>query len=265
MLENTLRDTLWCDPKRAREETMDQEEKRPRINYHQFDDGSSIALPNSEQSRKDPLVGYGDPVSVGDWVQITYHSTSRSDPGPLHLPQRIVSISPENPPNVAYAIRKSYTFFGAMGVRHWLTFRKIALICVPRYLREPLAFPHGVTRSDLRQLTKQQILSEFAGKTEVESYVVVLGNWYGHPVIRQEIMPLTLGWEQKRGQRMKLVNLQPKYASIDKGFELLSASEQEMEPDGRIFFPQRPRHIFRLYDVDGQGQPLMDLLSPSNQ
>lgn len=78
----------------------------PAVKYIQFDDGSSFALPDWE-ARTEPLSGYGDTVSVGDWAWITHHwkdggkVSQRTEP----FPQQIIYISPETPPSIAYAVR----------------------------------------------------------------------------------------------------------------------------------------------------------------
>lgn len=234
----------------------------PAVKYIRFDDGSSFALPEWE-SRKDPLTGYGDTISVGDWAWVTEHHREGGEvTNPL--PQQIIYISPETPPSIAYAVRDGgCPFFDArlVGDRRWLTFRKVAVEEVPLYLREPLPLSVGVTRSVLRQLTKQQILTKFAGESEVVCYVAVVAfDWEPIYVVRHEMMPLLLTWEQQAGKRRPtLASLRPKYTYVNGDFEHWDASERQIEPDGRVV-ARKQRYSFCLYDAEGQGPGLMELL-----
>ena len=80
-----------------------------------------------------------------------------------------------------------------MGGEFWRTFQKVRSEDVPRYLKEPLPLPEGITCSALRQLTKQQLLTTFAGQTEIVCYVAVVAfAWQPISVVRHEMMPLRL-------------------------------------------------------------------------
>lgn len=235
----------------------------PAVKFIHFDDGSSFALPEWE-ARKDPLVGYGDTISIGDWARITEHSKEEREVSENPLPQQIIYISPETPPSVAYAVRDGgCPFFDArlVGDRRWLTFRKVAVEEVPLYLREPLPLPVGVTRSVLRQLTKQQILTQFAGQAEVTCYVAVAAFDCGPIyVVRHEMMPLALAWEQQAGKRRPiLTSLRPKYTYVNGDFEHWDAGERQIQSDGRVV-ARKQRYSLCLYDAEGQGPGLMELL-----
>jgi hypothetical protein len=234
----------------------------PMVKYIQFDDGSSFALPEWE-CRKGPLTGYGDTISVGDWAWVTQH---RREGGKVSrhtepFPQQIIYISPETPPSIAFAVRDGgCPFFNArlMGDWRWLTFRKVAVEDVPLYLREPLPLPVGVTRAVLRQLTRQELLTKFVNQSEVICYTAAV-NLHQQPglVVRHEMMPLLLEWEQQPGKRrLFLKSLRPKYPYVNGDFERWSASERQIAANGTISVKQR-MYSLCLYDVDGSGPLLL--------
>jgi hypothetical protein len=233
----------------------------PAVKYIQFDDGSSFALPDWE-ARKEPLIGYGDMVSIGDWAWVTEHRRdggSRAFTNPF--PQQIVYMSPEIPPSFSLAVRDGGTQFwnrSWLGDWRWLTFRKIAVEEVPLYLREPLPLPVGVTRAVLRQLTKQELLTKFLNQTEVVCYTAVV-DFHQQPayVVRHEMLPLLLEWEQQPGKhRLFLKSIRPRYTYINGDFAQWVATERQIATNGTISVKKRQTSL-RLYDVDGSGPSLL--------
>jgi hypothetical protein len=234
----------------------------PTVKYIRFDDGSSFALPDWE-ARKEPLTGYGDMVSIGDWAWVTEH---RREGGQVRkftgtFPQQIIYISPETPPSVSLAVREGGTQFwnrNWLGDRRWLSFRKVAVEKVPLYLREPLPLPVGVTRAALRQLTKQELLTKFLNQTEVVCYATVV-DFHQQPayVVRHEMLPLLLEWEQQPGnRRLFLKSIRPRYTYVNGDFAQWVATERQIAANGTISVKKRQTSLC-LYDVDGCGPSLL--------
>lgn len=235
----------------------------PSIKYIRFDDGSSFALPEWE-ARKEPLVGYGDTISVGDWAWITQN---RREGGQVQqftepFPRQIIYLSPEMPPSVSWGVRDGgCPFWNAhlMGDWRWLSFRKVAVEDVPLYLREPIPLPVGVTRAVLRQMTKQELLAKFLNQSEVVCYTAVV-NFHQPPgyVVRHEMLPLLLEWEQQSGKRHPfLKNLRLQYPYINNDFEHWVASERQIAPSGTVTAKKR-LYSLCFYDVDGSGSLLLN-------
>jgi hypothetical protein len=235
----------------------------PTVKYIRFDDGSSFALPEWE-ARTEPLTGYGDTISIGDWAWITEH---RKEGGQVRqvtepFPQQIMYISPETPPSVSWAVRDGgCPFWNARlaGDWRWLSFRKVAAEDVPLYLRDPLHLPVGVTRAVLHQLTKLELLTKFLNQSEVVCYVAVV-NFHQQPgyVVRHEMLPLLLEWDQQTGKcRPYLKSLRPRYTYVNGDFEHWVASERQIAPDGTISVKKR-MYSLCLYDVDGSGPLLLN-------
>ncbi len=235
----------------------------PMVKYIRFDDGSSFALPEWE-TRQEPLAGYGDTISIGDWAWITQHRreggkvSQRTEP----FPQQIIYISPETPPSVSWAVRDGgCPFWNARlaGDRRWLSFRKVAVEEVPLYLREPLPLPVGVTRTVLRQLTKQELLTKFLNQSTVICYAAVV-NFQQQPayVVRHEMLPLVLEWEQQMGSRRPfLKSLRPQYTYVNGDFAQWAATERQIAANGSISVKKRMYNLC-LYDVDGSGPLLLN-------
>ncbi len=235
----------------------------PTVKYMQFDDGSSLALPEWEV-RMEPLEGYGDTISIGDWALITEY---RREHGQISqhtkpFPQQIIYISPETPPSVSWAVRDGgCPFWNARlaGDWRWLSFRKVAVEEVPLYLRKPLPLPVGVTRTMLRQLTKQELLAKFLNQNTVICYAAVV-NFYQQPayVVRHEMLPLVLEWEQQEGSRRPfLKSLRPQYTYVNGDFERWVASERQIAANGTISVKER-MYSLCLYDINGSGSSLLN-------
>jgi hypothetical protein len=236
----------------------------PFADHIAFDDGTSFALAKPA-SLQGPLLGHGDPVAIGDWVQITeyweYGQRQRLADG--GMPWQIRYISASSPYSLGFGARDGAFSCnaGKVGGEFWRTFTKIRAEDVPRYLKEPLPLPEGVTHSALRQLSKQQFLTTFAGQREIVCYVAVVAfAWQPITVVRHEMMPLLLSWEQRaQGRRPTLTSLRPKYTYVNGDFEHWSAGERHIEPDGRIV-ARKQRYSLCLYSSEGQGSGLLELL-----
>jgi hypothetical protein len=236
----------------------------PFVDRIQFDNGTSFAL-SKPASLQGSLTGHGDPVQIGDWVRITeyWDHGQQWQLAREGMPWQIRYISPEPPHSLGFGVRDGAFSCntGRPGGDFWRTFQKVPVESVPRYLKEPLPLPEGVTRPALRQLTKQQLLDMFASQGEVVCYVAVVAfAWQPIYVVRHEMMPLLLTWEQRaRKRRPTLTDLRPKYPYVNGDFEHWNAGERQIEADGRVV-ARKQRYSLCLYSREGQGPGLLELL-----
>jgi hypothetical protein len=240
---------------------MDEQEKMLHIISQvlgpmvQIEGASLPQLPSLQGS----LIGYGDPVSVGDWVIVTNHYQDGSqkllDDG---MPQQIVTIAQDQDTYTVWikARHGGCNFnVGTLG-RVWRTFQKISDKQVPQYLKEALPLPEGATPSTLRQLSKGQVLTKFAGVSEAVCYAATVDRRL-RQVVYHEMVPLLLEWKQSsRTHNLKGISLKFPYVIGD--FEGWIASERQIEEGGAIVAKDH-QYCLYLYDIDGNGTTLAHL------